>query len=72
MAALKNVKLLADLLEPGETVTPPGETDPGVVTRIDRFRKRLRLTLVVELDDGRTFEVGATRMVSTFPGAVTG
>lgn len=61
---VQSVRLLADLLEPGDIVEPP-DGEAGIVKRVVRARKRLRLTLIIELTDGRDFEIGATRFVST-------
>lgn len=60
---VKHVKILADLVEPGETVCPPDSGTPGVVAKINRFRNKLRLTLRVELDDGRSFEINASKFL---------
>lgn len=61
--ALKTVKILADLVEPDETVVHPTDGEPGVVAAIKRTRQRLRIKLLVELDDGRTFEVSGSKFL---------
>ena len=61
--ALKTVKLLADLIEPHEAVVHPDDGTPGVVAKIKRVRKRLRIALTIELEDGRTFEIGGARFI---------
>jgi hypothetical protein len=61
--ALKTVKILADLIEPNEVVVNPDDDSPGVVAKIQRVRKRLRIALTIELEDGRTFEVGGSRFI---------
>lgn len=66
--ALKTVKILADLIEPAEQVVNPDDDQPGVVASIKRTRKRFRIALVIELDDGRTFEVGGSQFLKTVIG----
>lgn len=60
---VKSVKILADLLEPGDPVIEPSSGESGVVARIRRTAKRLRVNLLVELEDGRSFEVNATKFL---------
>ena len=61
--AIRSVKILADLLEPGDAVIDPAAGEPGVVARIKRARKRLVLGLTIELTDGRTIEIGASKFL---------
>lgn len=59
---IKTVKLLADLVEPTDTILD-AQGEPGEVASIKRERKRLRLGLTIEFTDGRSIEVGASRYV---------
>ena len=61
--ALKTVKILADLVEPDEEVVNPDDGQPGVVSTVKRDRKRFRIKLCIELDDGRSFEVSGSRFL---------
>jgi len=61
----KRVEILADLLEKGDTVVR--DETPGVIASIKRVRARLRVSVTVELADGRTFTVGGSKMVLTLP-----
>jgi hypothetical protein len=66
--ALKTVKILADLIEPDEEIVNPDDDQPGVVTSVKRERKRFRIALVIELDDGRTFEIGGSKFIQAVVG----
>ncbi len=61
--SIKSIKILADLLEAGDAVVSPTDEQPGVIARIDRARKRLVIGLTIELTDGRSFEIGASKFV---------
>lgn len=62
MALLKTVKILADLIEPDEEVVHPTDGEPGTVASIQRDRT-FRVRLVIELVDGRTFEVSGSQFL---------
>lgn len=61
--SIRKVKVLADLLEPGDEIVNAGEV--STIEKIKRFRKRLRLVVLLELADGRTVEVNAGKFVNT-------
>lgn len=61
--SIRSVKLLADLAERGDAVIPPGDDAPGVVSLIKRARKRLSVAVTIELEDGRSFTIGANKFV---------
>lgn len=62
-SSIKHVRILADLVERGDTVIDPATQEPGIVARIHRARRRLVLGLTIELVDGRTIEIGAAKFL---------
>lgn len=58
---IKNLKILADLVEPGDTVIDPATDEPGVVARIRRASRRFKVQVNIELEDGRTIEIGGSK-----------
>lgn len=61
MSKIQHVKILADLIEPGEDIIHDGNV--ATISKVRRFKDRLRVKVELTLDDGRTVTIGGTKFV---------